>query len=68
MIIGALCIGILAGIVGFGVTLAAGGGLFWGICAYIGLGITTTLAVLTLKLSRGSDPTSTEGQARDTQP
>lgn len=53
MIAGALILGIAAGITGFILTLATGGGFLWALAAYMSIGSLVTLAVLLLTLTGG---------------
>jgi len=53
MIAGALILGIAAGITGFILTLATGGGFLWALAAYMSIGSLVTLAVMLMTLTGG---------------
>ncbi len=53
MIAGALILGIAAGIAGFILTLATGGGFLWALATYMSIGSLVTLAVLLMTLTGG---------------
>lgn len=62
MIIGALVLGIAAGIASFVTTLVAGGGVLWAIAAYTGGGTLMTLCVLVVACAgRQMDQTAQAG-------